>query len=65
MSTMSLFTVKQAAQRLGVSVRRVQKLCEADRLGQKVGNTYIIPEDELRKFSKIPRPAGRPKVDAE
>lgn len=60
MSTMPLVSVEEAAAKLKVSIRRVQKLCEDGRIGQKVGNIYVIPEDELRAFSKVPRKPGRP-----
>ena len=61
MSTIPLLSVAEAAERLGVSVVRVQQLCKAKRLGQLVGKVYVIPEEELKKFAKKPRPAGRPK----
>jgi len=61
MSTMPLLSVAEAAERLGLSRGRVQKLCQEGRLGQLAGNYYVILEDELRKFQKKPRPPGRPK----
>lgn len=60
MSAIPLVSVEEAADFLGVSKRRVQKLCEDERLGQKVGSVYVIPEDELRAFAKVKRYPGRP-----
>ena len=63
-STLKLFNVTQAAKKLKLSVRRVQQFCEQNRLGQKVGESYIIPEDELETFRKTARIPGRPKKSA-
>jgi excisionase family DNA binding protein len=61
MSTMPLLSVAEAAERLKLSKGRVQQFCKAGRLGQLVGDIYVIHEDELKKFAKQPRQPGRPK----
>jgi hypothetical protein len=53
-------TTRQAANILGVSVRRVQQLCRSGRLGEKVGDRWLIGGD-LEDFARIERPPGRPK----
>lgn len=61
MSTIPLLSVVEAAKQLGLSPRRIQKFCEEKRIGQKVGDVYVIPEDELRKFARQERQPGRPR----
>jgi excisionase family DNA binding protein len=52
-------SVKDAAFALHISMRRVQALCKAGRLGAKVGGRYLITKKEVDLF--IRRPAGNPK----
>jgi excisionase family DNA binding protein len=55
-------TVAQAAEHLGISMRRVSKLCLEGRLGKRFGGkVYLISRQELEAFSKIPRRPGPPK----
>ncbi len=55
----SFIGTKEAAQRLKISVRRVQALIAAGRLpAEKIGNSFAIRESELRLFN--PRKNGRP-----
>jgi len=58
MST-TLLTTAEAADRLGLTVRAVQKMIEARRLAaQKIGRDYLISPEAL---SHIPKhAAGRP-----
>lgn len=44
---MKYISVKDTANKWGISVRRVQVLCEQSRIkgAFKVGNAYIIPND--------------------
>lgn len=56
--TKTLLTPAQAAPLMGVSLRRVQRLCADGRLGLRIGRTYFIPRDEAKKFR--PNPPGRP-----
>jgi len=57
---MNMLTTKDAAERLGISVRRVHALIEAKRLpAQKFGRDYVIKEKDLQ-FVKDRKP-GRPR----
>lgn len=52
------------AQKLGVSLRRVQVFCAEGRLGRKINrNTYIVSDEELREFLKIERTSGSRKAN--
>lgn len=57
--SLRLFDTKTAAEKLGVSERRVRVFCEEGRLGTRLGGRWVITEAELRTFK--PRPTGRPK----
>jgi excisionase family DNA binding protein len=57
---MNLLTTKQAAERLGVTVTRVQQLIAAGRLpAQKMGRDFFIKEDDLKLVED--RKPGRPR----
>jgi excisionase family DNA binding protein len=57
---MDFLTTKQAAERLGITPRRVQALIEAGRLpAQKFGRDYMIQEKDLKLVAE--RKVGRPK----
>jgi len=62
---MDLLTTKEAAERLGVTVTRVQQMITAGRLpAEKMGRDYFIKIDDL--VSVEDRKPGRPpKVKAE
>jgi excisionase family DNA binding protein len=62
---MGLITTAQAAERLGISVRRVQELISTQRLpAQQFGRTYVVDEEDLKLVEN--RIVGRPpKVKAE
>ena len=65
-ATMSdLMSIDEAAKFLGVSAIRVNQFCNDGRLGEKVGNTWIIRRSELVEFSKKPRNPGRPHKKSE
>jgi excisionase family DNA binding protein len=59
---MGLLTTKEVAEKLGVSVLRVQQLIWADRLpAEKMGRDYFIKEEDLslvevRKPGRPPKP---------
>ncbi len=53
-------TTREAAEFLGLSVRRVQQLCRRGWMGRRVGRQWLIG-DELRDFIGYDRPPGRPK----
>jgi len=60
---MDVMTTTQAAQFLGVSVRRVRQLIECEKLSaQKYGRDWLIPTKELNNV-KVYGKAGRPKGD--
>jgi excisionase family DNA binding protein len=60
---MNLLTTKEVAEKLGVSVRRVHALIEAERLpAQKYGRDYLINEKSLKLVEN--RKAGRPRKSA-
>lgn len=55
-----LISTKEAAEKLGVSLRRVQALVTSGRLpAQKIGNSYVVREEDLELVKE--RKAGRPK----
>ncbi len=57
---MTLITTGQVAERLGISVRRVQELINSGRLpAQQFGRTYVVNEDDLKLVED--RKPGRPK----
>jgi excisionase family DNA binding protein len=57
---MDFLTTKQAAEKLGITPRRVQALIEANRLpAQKFGRDYQIREKDLKLVEN--RKRGRPK----
>lgn len=57
---MALITTAEAAERLGVTDRRVRQMIEDGLLkGEKVGRDYLIEEDSLEAAKKRPKP-GRP-----
>lgn len=62
---MKLLTTKEVAGRLGVSVRRVHALIQAERLAaEKFGRDYMIKEEDLKPVQN--RKPGRPsKANAE
>lgn len=57
---MNLLSLKEAAEKLGVSARRVNQLIEEKKLpAQKIGNSYVINEDDLSKVQTYGK-RGRP-----
>lgn len=56
---MQLLTTKEVADKLGVSVRRVHALIQAERLpAEKMGRDYFIKEKDLKLVED--RKPGRP-----
>lgn len=51
-------STSQAAWVLGVIERRVREFCRNGRLGRLCGGRYVIPVDELLRFTEIPRQPG-------
>ncbi len=62
---MKLLGTKEAAKKLGVSLRRVQQLIELGTLpAQRIGRDYLIQEKDLSKVTIYGKP-GRPAKDKE
>lgn len=59
-STEKYLSTKDAAKLLNVSQVRVRQFCQEGRIGQKVGDRYLILRDEVQKFLSHERPNGRP-----
>lgn len=51
---MDYITAKEAAQKWGISERRVQVLCEQRRINgiQRLGKAWAIPKDALKPLDK-------------
>ncbi len=61
-----IVNVKEAAQRLGVTVQRVCVLLRAGRLrGQKHSGVWLIQRRDLEAFAQKERKPGRPRVSFE
>lgn len=57
---MDFLTTNQVAEKLGVSLRRVQALVTSGRLpAQKIGRDYLIREKDLKLVEE--RKVGRPR----
>jgi excisionase family DNA binding protein len=55
------FTVREAAEALGVSRIRVQHMIRDNQLvAERIGNRWIIPRHEVFRSQRIPRTGGRP-----
>ena len=64
MSSINLLTTAQAAERLGVTIRRVQAMIKAGRIKTtKVGQIHLIHPRELEKPEVKFRKPGRPKKE--
>lgn len=62
---MTLITTAQAAEKLGISARRVQELINSGRLpAQQFGRTYVVNEDDL-KLVAVRKPGRPPRAQAE
>ena len=62
--SMNLLSIKEVAEKLGVSARRVNQLIDEKKLpAQKIGSQYVINEGDLEKVT-IHGKAGRPKKEA-
>ena len=63
---MKLLTIKEAAEKLGVSARRVNQLIDEKKLiAEKIGSQYVIKEDNLSKVKVYGKPGRPPKKKAE
>jgi len=57
--TTEYLNTEKAAERLGVSERRVRVLCREGRLGRRIGRNWAITAADVARFAKIPRRPGR------
>ena len=58
------YTTSQAAVELGVDTDTVKKYCNCDpqRIkGEKIGNSWMIPQSEIERYRKEKNSMGRPK----
>jgi excisionase family DNA binding protein len=63
---MDLLTIKEAAEKLGVSARRVNQLIDEKKLiAQKIGSQFVIKTDDLSKVKIYGKPGRPPKVKTE
>ena len=60
MNSLGLLTPTDVAERLELTPTVIRKYCRQGRLGVKVGDQWLITEEEFRFFVKIPRPVGSP-----
>jgi excisionase family DNA binding protein len=60
---MNLLTIKDVAEKLGVSARRVNQLIDEKKLtAQKIGSQYVINEVDLSKVKVYGKPGRPPKT---
>ncbi len=61
-SSMNLLSIKEVAEKLGVSARRVNQLIDEKKLpAQKIGSQYVINESDLEKVTIYGKPGRPPK----
>jgi excisionase family DNA binding protein len=56
----SYITASEAAILLGLSQRRISRLCQQGRLGQKIGRNYAITREQIEEFQRLHRVPGNP-----
>lgn len=57
-----LITTRQAAERLGISPRRIRQLIKSGQLSAtKAGRDWLIDSDSLDSLVKVHRRVGRPR----
>lgn len=57
----SALSAAEAAEQLGVSSHEVRRLLDSgDLRGRRIAGRWFVPADEVRRWSYLPRPAGRP-----
>jgi excisionase family DNA binding protein len=65
-SSMNLLSIKEAAERLGVSARRVNQLIDEKKLpAQKIGSQYVINEIALKEVTIHGKPGRPTKIKSE
>lgn len=59
-----LLTTAEAAERLKITARSVARLLKGGKLiGTLRGRDYLIEEEEVERYKRERRPAGRPRKD--
>lgn len=56
-----LYTTREVAEVLGLSISRTKAICLEHGLGTVRGRVRFLTKKELEKAKLIPRPLGRPK----
>lgn len=56
-----VYSTAEAAEALGVSERRIRALCGEGRMGRKVGDTWVIVDEEIKEYKETRRAPGRPR----
>lgn len=59
MASLDMLSTSEAAEALDLTEGLIARYCREGRLGQKVGNRWVIFRQELEQFEKIPRKPGR------
>lgn len=64
MADEKLFTMTQAAQRLGMHRTAVHKALMQGRLGaQRVGSAWVVRQEDIEEYERRPKhPGGRPRA---
>lgn len=58
----AVYTVPEAAKRLGITGAMVRSYLRSRRLrGTKLGRDWVVPVDALEQFASVPRRRGNPK----
>lgn len=52
--------IEKAAEILELSKTRVYDLAKGNRIGMRVGPSYVFAVPELKEFKALPRPRGKP-----
>lgn len=53
MSTEKIYTVKEVAEKFGITDARVRQLCIDHDIGSIKGNTRILSAEDLKRFEKV------------
>lgn len=54
------YTADEAAIMLGISAALVRRYCRQGRLGKRIGNQWLITDEEIKEFEAKPRKVGNP-----
>lgn len=63
MSTINdVFTVKEAAEELGVTAARVRQICIEHDIGKVIGRDRLFTPEDMERLQSVPRKVGRPRT---